>query len=185
MDETFDLLKTRLSMLTLEEIFARPEFAELTDQQSFDYGNETIVIGGTDELWSYSGVAVQFGDTAAESLLVAIQEAGLAGAAQVYLTRGMQLSLPQVQDKLTAIGLAHPELTSVCNALKEIGITHGTRWQLWGVDQPTLDQVVEARQAPTEQQKIAALLNEFITPYVARPDATLAGLLSVITDATR
>ncbi|WP_010587989.1 hypothetical protein, partial [Schlesneria paludicola] len=106
-------------MLTIEEIVARLEFEELTDQQVLDYGNQTTVIGGTDELWSYSGVAVQFGDAAAEGLLQAIQGAGLAGAAQVYLTRGMQLSLPQVQDKLTAIGLAHPELTAVCDALKE------------------------------------------------------------------
>lgn len=172
-------------MLTLEELVARPEFAEATDQQVLDYGNELTVVGGTDELWSYSGVALEFGDLAAERLLSAIKEAGLEGAAQVYLTRGMQLSLPQVQDKLTAIGLAHPDLTSVCNELKEIGITHGTRWQKWGIAPPTLAQVTTARRVPTEAMKISSLLNEFVTPYVARPDATLAGLFAVINDAMK
>ncbi|WP_010586423.1 hypothetical protein [Schlesneria paludicola] len=171
--------------MTLEQIFAQPEFDGMTDEQALAYGDDTIVIGGTAELWSYSGVAVMFGDVAAEGLLIAIQDVGLPGAAQVYLTRGMQLSLPSVQDKLSAIGGMFPALSSVCTALKEIGITHGCRWQQWGIEPPTLEQVTAARQAPTEAMKIAALLNEFITPYVARPDATLSGLLAVITDATK
>ncbi|WP_010588559.1 hypothetical protein, partial [Schlesneria paludicola] len=66
--------------MTLEQIFAQPEFDGMTDEQALAYGDDTIVIGGTDELWSYSGVAVMFGDVAAEGLLIAIQDVGLPGA---------------------------------------------------------------------------------------------------------
>jgi len=169
--------------MTLEEIFNKAEFEGLTDEQAKAYGDEVIVIGGTDELWSYSGVALNFGDQAAEGLLQAIQGAGLVGAAQVYLTKGMQLSLSAVQEKLTAIGVSIPELAPVCDALKEIGITHGTRWQKWGVDAPTLEQITAARQGPTERQKIARLMNEIINPYLATEDATYSGLLAAINGA--
>lgn len=170
--------------MTLEELFQKPELAGLTDEQALAYGNQSVAIDGSDELWSYSGVAVRFGDQAAEGLLAAIQGAGLVGAAQVYLTRGMQLSLPQVQDKLTTIGLAHPDLTGVCNALKEIGITHGTRWVQWNVAQPTLEEITTARLRPSEQEKIASLLNETIIPYASGENATLTGLLNAIAAAT-
>ena len=170
--------------MRLEEIVRLPELSELSDQLMLDYGNQLVVIDGTDELWSYSGVALRFGDIAAEGLLAAIQEAGLVGAAQVYLGRGIQLSLPAVQDKLTAIGLAHPELTTVCNQLKEIGITHGTRWRKWGMGAPTLEQIAAARQEPTEAMKIAALMNETVLPYIARSDATMSDLLDAIRNAT-
>ena len=143
------------------------------------------MIGGTDELWSYSGVALRFGDQAAEGLYNAMVGTGLNGAAQVYTSRGMQLNLPAVQDKLTAIALAIPALAAVCNALKEIGITHGTRWQLWGVDPvPEVEEIAAARMGPTEDQKIAHLMNEVITPYLQQTEKTLAGLIDAIATAT-
>lgn len=171
--------------MDLNQIVRLPEATGMTAEQILAYGDESVVVGGSDELWSYSGVAINFGDAAAEGLLQAIQGSGLIGAAQVYLVKGMQLSLPTVQDKLTAIGLEAPALAAVCNALKEIGITHGTRWQLWGIERPTLEQLDIALAPITDQQKIAALINEFILPYVSRPDSTLSGILAVIADATK
>jgi len=148
--------------MSLETALMNAGFAGLTDAEALAYGNETVVIGGTDELWSYSGVALEFGDVAAEGLLQAIQGAGLVGAAQVYLGRGMQLSLPQVQEKLTTIGQSAPALSALCAALKEIGITHGTRWQLLGVDQPTVEQIAAARAVNAFNEWAAQVINEII-----------------------
>ena len=164
--------------MTLDQILNLPELTGLTDQQVLDYGNEVVVIGGSDELWSYSGVAIHFGDQAAEGLLQAIQGAGLVGAAQVYLSRVMQLSLPQVQDKLEAIGLAVPALADVCNALNEIGITHGTRWQGWGVEQPTLETIASAR--PTERQRIAHFVNEILMPSIGDGSTTIEQIKALV-----
>ena len=164
--------------MTLDQLLNLPELTGLTDQQVLDYGNEVVVIGGSDALWSYSGVALNFGDQAAEGLLQAIEGAGLVGAAQVYLSRGMQLSLQAVQDKLTAIGLMVPALSDVCNALKEIGITHGTRWQGWGVEQPTIESIAAAR--PTQRQRITHFVNEILMPALSNESITIEQIKAIV-----
>ena len=168
--------------MNLQGVLKLPEFAGLTNQQALEYGNATAVIGGSNELWSYSGVAVTFGDTAAEGLLQAIQGAGLAGGATVYLTRGIQLSLPSVQERLDAISEAVPAIASVCLALKEIGITHGTRWQGWGVSQPTLQQIAAAREALAVAEWWSQLSEEIIPQRITAGDS-IAELKSLISGA--
>lgn len=144
--------------MDLKTALQRDEFNGLSDADALAHGNQTVVISENDEYWSYSGVALQFGDAAAEGLLQALQGAGLVGAAQVYLVRGMQLNLPAVQDKLTALAVAVPDLADLCNGLKEIGITHGTRWQGFGVDQPTIEQIASARAENDADARKAAFI---------------------------
>lgn len=153
--------------MDINAIVMLPEVASMTAEQIIAYGDETVAIGTTDELWSYSGVSMVFGDAAAEGLRIAIEQMGLVGGAQVYLTRGIQLSLPQVQDKLTAIGLEFPALTSVCNGLKEIGITHGTRWQLWHVAKPMIEDIEVALIRKASTAWWATISNEIVQPGIA------------------
>jgi len=159
--------------MDLKAALRRDEFSGLSDQETLDHGDETVVVGGSDDLWSYSGVALQFGDAAAEGLLQAIQGAGLTGAAQVYLIRGMQLSLAEVQDKLTAIGQAAPSLAGLCEALKEIGITHGTRWASLSVSQPTLEQIAVARAANEWEDTIQAFADRYSVVVGQMRDGTI------------
>lgn len=167
--------------MNLRDILQLPGISNLSDQQVLDYGNTIVVIGGSDELWSYSGVAVTFGDMAAEGLLQAIQGAGLAGGATVYLTRGIQLSLPSVQEKLDAIATQKPELATVCAALKEIGITHGTRWQGWGIEAPTLQDISAAREAIAVSAWWSQLSDEVIPQRITAGDS-IAQLKSLIAE---
>jgi len=163
-------------MTTLVNALKTAGFAGLTDEQALAYGDETVVIGGSDLLYTYKYVADEFSDAAAEGLYAAMKSVGLSGGAEIFLNPGWQLSLPKIQEKMTSLaeGFTNsgvPELMAlapVCDALKEVGITHGTRWQLLGCDQPTLEQVTTARAAITEQAEaasfIAMIQNEIIGP---------------------
>lgn len=169
-------------MTTLVNALKTAGFAGLTDEEALAYGGATVVIGGSDLLYTYKYVADEFSDAAAEGLYAAMKGAGLNGGAEIFLTPGWQLSLPKIQDKLTALSQdltasgvpQYMALAQVCDALKEVGITHGTRWQLLGVDQPTLEQVTAARAAIAWDAKV----QEFGTWYTLKIDEINNGTIT-------
>jgi hypothetical protein len=154
--------------MQLRDILQRPEFVHLSDADALVYGNKTVVIGGSSARWDYQAVAKQFGVAASEGILAAIQRAGLPGAAMAYTSGGFDLSDEQTQEKLDAIALAVPSLAAACTALKEIGITHGTRWEQLGTMPPTLAEIVTARASlatEVERNKSIARWNRVIDAY--------------------
>ncbi|MGZ5508705.1 MAG: hypothetical protein ACXWKH_20215 [Limisphaerales bacterium] len=153
--------------MTLQQALMDAGFMGLSDADALAYGNAVVVIGGSSALWTYKGVVDRFGLQAGEGLLAAIQGAGLAGAALTYINPGIDLSLAVTQSNLASIATAVPALAVVCEALKEIGITHGTRWQLWGVSQPVLADITAARSENANQQAVATFMNETLNPLLA------------------
>lgn len=179
-------------MTTLETALMDAGFAGLTDAESLAYGNSTVVVGGDDELWSYRGVADRFGAYAAEAIATVMQQSGLTVAVMSYAGRGIQLSNAQTQGQLSAMA-ASPAvraitvsegvtLDDVCNVLKEIGVTHGTRWQLLGCAQPTIEQITAARANNAFDQWAAQVLNDVI-PAARSAGKTIAETKTLISES--
>lgn len=152
---------------TLQAAMLDPMFSGLSDADSLTAGNVPVVVSSSEgTLWSYDGVAIQYGAAQAELLGAAIAAAGFPLAAQSYVSKGIDLSLPLVQGELTAIAGNFPAVAESCNSLKAIGVTMGTSWQLWGLSQPTVDQITAARTINANAADVANMLNEVILPLI-------------------
>lgn len=161
--------------MNLQQALQDPGFIGLDDSAALAYGNESVTIAtSAGTLWSYDGVAAQFGAAVAEGIGAAIASAGFPLAVQSYVAKGIDLSLPQVQTQLSAIATAVPSLASACTALQQIGITIGTRWQLWGVAQPLVGDITAARAALANQAAKTTLMNEIINPQASDSSVSLA-----------
>lgn len=171
--------------MSLRDVLQFPEFDGLTDQQALDYGNETVVIGGSDEWWTYAGVEQAYGVVAAEKLGAAIKETEVAAGVPLecgwgrYINPGIPLNLDTTQGLLTAIGATHPDIASVCDSLKEIGVAHGTRWQGWGVSQPSVEDIATARTTIATQ----AFVDWATNAWTAVSDGIANGTVTTKTEA--
>lgn len=96
--------------------------------------NSDVALPFNTELWTYNGVATQFGTSAAEGLGAAIKAAGLEVAYITYATIGFDLSLDQTQEQLETLGNAVPELANLCATMKAIGRPLAKRWQRVGLE---------------------------------------------------
>ena len=161
--------------MDLQTTLHNPEFSEFTAEQALAFGNESVVIAEETSRWSYAGVAQRFGTSAAEAIGAAMQAAGLSIGVTTYATVGIALNDPQTQVNLAAIASSpagttvvdnNKTLTQVCNELMEIGITHGTRWQFWGVPQPTVEDITAAMARNTAAAWAASVWNELIQPGI-------------------
>lgn len=162
--------------MDLQTALQDPAFSGLTAEQALSYGNEQNVIAEDSSRWSYAGVAQQFGVIAAEAIGAAMQAAGMTIGVMTYANAGIALNDPQTQVQLAAIASSPAGLTAVdndktlaavCHELMEIGITHGTRWQLWGTEQPTLDEITSAMTRNASAAWWALISNEVIAPGIA------------------
>ena len=171
-------------LLTGSPLFPEETFTDKTDQEWLDYGNEAIVKTQSDKLVSYNDIATQNDPNIAEKLYQAILKTDRPGTAQLFLSPGLQLNLSWVQQQLTDVAANTPEIAELCQALKREGITWWSRWESWGVEAFTLDQITEMRKGPTEHQKIACLMNNFINPYLNDPNRTLQGFIDGVNDPT-
>ena len=152
-----------------------PEFFGLTAEQALAHGNESVVITEDSSRWSYAGVAQRFGATAAEAIGAAMQAAGLVIGVTTYATVGIALNDPQTQINLAAIAASpagatavdnSKTLAQVCGELMEIGITHGTRWQLWGIPQPTVEDITAAMARNAASSWASHVWNEIVQPGI-------------------
>lgn len=83
--------------------------------------NADVDLPHVHDLWTYNGVAQQFGPQVAEGLAQAMTAAGLTTAVMVYASRGFDLSLELTRQQLDLIAENVKELAEVCTALKLIG----------------------------------------------------------------
>ena len=137
----------------LIETIQQADLVGLSDSDTLAALNQSSVIATSNARWTQAGVAKEYGVTVSEQLYSAIQAAGLAASAQTYVHAGIDLSDTETQTALGAIQAyatanSLPDLATLCGELKEVGITHGHRWQipLNGITtQPTLAEITAAR----------------------------------------
>ena len=174
--------------MDLNECLKQACFAGLTDAECLAYGNGIVVVSRDDREWSFKGVADRWSSQLAEDLYGTLIAMGKPGSAQLYLQPGWQLSLDKVQDDLTqlAAGLTannRQDLADICLQLKAIGITKGTRWSAWGVDQPTVEDIAAVRVGPHQRARIIQFCNEVWNPAIANENTTIAELQALAADA--
>jgi len=134
-----------------------------------------------DDLWSYSGVAAKYGESAAEGIAAAMTAAGLTTGVIVYATRGFDLSIDKTRGQLDAIAVDVPSLAGVCKDLKAIGRPTIPLWQHAGLSAlPSEEEIAVAQAEITNQQALATFINECVNPAVAADGATVSSIKSAV-----
>ena len=92
------------------------------DADAWAFGR-SLVTQTSSSLWSYDQIVKdsRFGRTIADAIYAAIISSGSPGAAMLYVTHGLDLSLPATQAGLDQIATSSPSLSTVCATLKRLG----------------------------------------------------------------
>lgn len=168
--------------MTLEEIFNLPEFVGLDDKQAKAYGDETVVIATDNQFWRWIGICGRFSDDVGDGLYNAMLAEGMNAAAANFINPGFDLTNGPTRDKIDFIAAKYPAYAEVCEAIKELGITHGTRWQGWGVDSPTVEGITAARQAIADRNAVNSFCGSVWNPAVGSGTATPAQLKQLVAE---
>lgn len=174
----------------LAETIQQTDLVGLSDADTLAALNVSSVIATSSDRWTQAGVAKVYGVTVSEQLYTAIQAAGLMASAQTYVHAGIDLSDQETQTALTSIqsyattnGLT--DLAILCGELKEVGVTHGYRWQISAngiTTQPTLTTIADARAKIAAKSWWMSIQNgsNGINAYLTTDTATISGLKSLV-----
>jgi hypothetical protein len=119
----------------LAKILMDPDFTAIAaDADARAYGL-SMVTRTNSSMWSYDQIVKdpRFGRAIADALYAAIVASGSPGAAILFVTYGIDLSLPATQGGLDQIAEMTPSLATYCNLLKSLGLWQVTVFASRGV----------------------------------------------------
>lgn len=160
--------------MTLNDVLKQDSVVGLSDQGVLDYLSQNVQ-QSSNQLWSYDKVVKdqRFGLAIATGLYNAMVGAGLTPAAMLYVTAGIDLSLPDTQSGLDSIAAAVPQLSLACNTLKSLGVWSVTRWSYLGLSAlPLLSNIVSERVNISNQAKITLFCNNSLNSLIGSGTAT-------------
>lgn len=144
----------------LPEILRSLDLVDKTPAEAQAALSASVNLSHDHTLWTYNGVANQFGPAAAEGLAQAMAAAGLTTAVMVYAARGFDLSLEATQQQLDAIAAGVPQLAQVCGALKLIGRPVAPQWQVSGLGTlPTEEEIATAQSRLLAEEMVRLAIN--------------------------
>lgn len=179
----------------LRDVLQLPEFVGLTDQQALDYLHEITVLKTDNTRYSYQGIVVKFGDqgeaiaatvllllaSAQSDLTLTPTERALLDAEALSFkvgsadgrTGGLDFSQAARQAKLatwidTLVADNQMEAAAALQAVKELGVTNGPRWQTPAysiANDPILQDIIDARATIATdalRQKVTRRYNEVV-----------------------
>lgn len=175
----------------LRETIQRADLIGLTDQQTLDALNATVVVATDSTAYTWAGLGEKLVanglDPAivmnARPLVQAITPGGIT-LDGVLSSGGFDLSSAINRALIASAGVtAPPDAVALLTAMLSIGITNGPRWTTStnGIStQPTLSEIADARESITDQNDKCRLMNEVINPQATDPGITLATMKSNI-----
>lgn len=142
--------------MDLREALLRDEFVGLQDQEALDYGNTRVVTSSDHTPYTWSGVGAQLiarGVTPDDLIQLATNINTLPGGVildKCLASGGFDFADPFNRATIESFEIKEPQwAVNILEAMLAIGETAGTRWQLLGVDQPTLDEITAERSQNT------------------------------------
>lgn len=173
--------------MNLEQVLREPEFAELSDEEAFAFGNEIVVIRTDPTAYTWSGLGEKLalaGVDVATLVSLPTLVANMPGGAmfdKCLSSGGFDFSSPFNREALTAgLAGASPEATGLINAMLAIGVVSGTRWQSFGIDPPTVANIAATRANATDQAAITLFLNNVFNPLINSGTATPADIKELV-----
>lgn len=173
--------------MNLEQVLREPEFAELSDEEAFAFGNEIVVIRTDPTAYTWSGLGEKLalaGVDVATLVSLPTLVANMPGGAmfdKCLSSGGFDFSSEFNRGALSS-GLhgASPERTALINAMLEIGVVHGQRWTNYDCQPPTLEDITAARARIASQAAITLFLNNVFNPLINSGTATPADIKELV-----
>lgn len=138
--------------MSLESVLQRSDFVNLSDADALAYGNETVVVLEDHTPYTWSGIGqklLQHGVSAEQVIGMATNINSLPGGALLnacLTSGGMDFADATNRAIISSFEVNEPDwAVAVLEGMLAIGQTHGTRWELFGVSQPTLQDITDAR----------------------------------------
>lgn len=175
--------------MDLRAALLQAEFQGLTDQQALAYGNESVVVSRDTTPYTWSGIGqklVEHGVSPTDLVQLATNISSLPGGPvldKCLTSGGFDFSDEFNRATIQSFEINEPDwAVNVLNAMLAIGVTPGTRWQLFGVAQPILSDIAAARTAIANQASKTRLMNEVVNAMASDESVTLAAFKAAIAD---